>query len=75
VDRGTTHLGLGAICERLNSDLDRYPPPRRNKKDDNDLPQTWSKSQLHFMLRNPKYTGYNVWNRHDCPAHGRCERD
>jgi hypothetical protein len=58
-------VGLGAICERLNSDLDRYPPPRRNKKDENDLPQTWSKSQLHFMLRNPKYTGYNVWNRHD----------
>jgi len=58
-------LGLGAICERLNADLDRYPPPQRNKKDENELPQTWSKSQLHFMLRNPKYTGYNVWNRHD----------
>jgi site-specific DNA recombinase len=38
---------------------------RRNKKDENDLPQTWSRSQLHAMLRNPKYTGYNVWGRHD----------
>ena len=28
-------------------------------------PQTWSRSQLHSMLRNPKYTGYNVWGRHD----------
>jgi site-specific DNA recombinase len=58
-------MGLGTICDRLNSDLDRYPPPLRNKKDENDLPQTWSKSQLHYLLRNPRYTGYNVWNRHD----------
>lgn len=58
-------MGLGAICERLNSNLDRYPPPKRNRKDENDLPQTWSKSQLHSLLRNPKYTGYNVWGRHD----------
>ena len=58
-------LGLGTICERLNSDLDRYPPPKRNRKDANELPQTWSKSQLHSLLRNPKYTGFNVWGRHD----------
>lgn len=58
-------LGLGELCEKLNADLDRYPPPTRNKKDENDLPQTWSRSQLHAMLRNPKYTGYNVWGRHD----------
>ena len=58
-------MGLGTICEKLNSDLDRYPPPKRNRKDENDLPQTWSKSQLHSLLRNPKYTGYNVWGRHD----------
>ena len=58
-------MGLGAICDELNSDLDRYPPPKRNRKDENDLPQTWSKSQLHSLLRNPKYTGYNVWGRHD----------
>src|SRR6476620_2477193 len=62
VERG---MGLGTICEKLNSDLDRYPPPRRNRKDENDLPQTWSRSQLHSLLRNPKYTGYNVWGRHD----------
>lgn len=28
-------------------------------------PQTWSKSQLHSLLRNPKYTGFNIWGRHD----------
>jgi site-specific DNA recombinase len=58
-------LGLGAICDKLNADLDRYPPPTRNKKDENDLRQTWSRSQLQAMLRNPKYTGFNVWGRHD----------
>lgn len=58
-------MGIGAICEKLNGDLDRYPPPRRNRKDENSLRQTWSRSQLQAMLRNPKYTGYNVWNRHD----------
>ena len=58
-------LGLGAICNKLNADLARYPPPTRNKKDENDLPQTWSRSQLQAMLRNPKYTGFNVWGRHD----------
>jgi DNA invertase Pin-like site-specific DNA recombinase len=54
-------LGLGTICEKLNRDLDRYPPPTRNKKDANDLPPTWSRSQIQAMLRNPKYTGFNVW--------------
>jgi len=58
-------LGLGQILNKLNCDLDRYPPPRRNRKDEDGLPQTWSRGQLWAMLRNPKYTGYNVWNRHD----------
>ena len=58
-------LGIAAICDKLNRDLTRFPPPTRNRKDENDLPQTWSKSQIHSMLRNPKYTGFNVWNRHD----------
>ena len=58
-------LGLGALCDKLNSDLERYPPPARNKKDDMPLPSTWSRAQLQAMLRNPKYTGYNVWGRHD----------
>src|SRR5204863_519094 len=60
-------LGLGALCNKLNRHLERHPPPARNKKDENDLPQTWSRSQLQAMLRNPKYTGYKVWGRHDNP--------
>jgi site-specific DNA recombinase len=58
-------MGLGEICDKLNADLDRYPPPKRNRKDEMALRQTWSRSQLQAMLRNPKYTGYNVWGRHD----------
>lgn len=67
-------LGLGAICDKLNADLVQYPPPTRNKKDENDLAQTWSRSQLQAMLRNPKYTGYNVWGRHDKRAGRPCIR-
>ena len=59
------HLGMGTICDKLNRDLERYPPPARKPKDENGLPPTWSKSQIQGMLRNPKYTGYNVCNRHD----------
>lgn len=59
------HLGLGEICDKLNRNLDRSPPPQRNRKDEMPLRQTWSRSQIQAMLRNPKYTGYNVWNRHD----------
>jgi site-specific DNA recombinase len=58
-------IGLGEIVDRLNSDLDRYPPPKRNKKDENSLRPCWSKPTVQSILRNPKYTGFNVWNRHD----------
>jgi site-specific DNA recombinase len=58
-------LGLGEICDRLNKDLDRFPPPKRNKKDENRLRPCWSVATIQTILRNPKYTGFNVWNRHD----------
>ncbi len=58
-------LGLGELCDKLNSDLDHYPPPQPNHKDDNGLRPTWSRSVVRSILRNPKYTGYNVWGRHD----------
>ena len=58
-------LGLGEITYKLNSDLDRYPPPAANPNDEIALKKTWSRSQIQAMLRNPKYTGYNVWGRHD----------
>jgi site-specific DNA recombinase len=58
-------LGLGEIINKLNSDLARYPPPAANPTDEMALEKTWNRSQLWAMLRNPKYTGYNVWGRHD----------
>jgi site-specific DNA recombinase len=58
-------LGLGEIINKLNSDLVRYPPPAANPTDEMVLGKTWNRSQLWAMLRNPKYTGYNVWGRHD----------
>jgi DNA invertase Pin-like site-specific DNA recombinase len=59
------HLGLGEICEKLNRDLDRCPPPLPNRKDEHGLRPTWSRTVIRSMLRNPKYTGYNVWGRND----------
>ncbi len=54
-------LGAGAIADRLNTDLTRYPPPEPS------IPGRargyWSKSSVFDILRNPKYTGYQVFNR------------
>jgi site-specific DNA recombinase len=58
-------LGIGAICQKLNRNLDRYPAPIPNRKDENGLAPTWSRSVIRAMLRNPKYTGFNVWRRND----------
>ena len=58
-------LRLGEITDKLNSDLERYPPPAANPKDEMAIKKTWSRSQIQAMLCNPKYTGYNVWGRHD----------
>jgi site-specific DNA recombinase len=57
------HEGLGydTIAERLNQDLVLYPPPqppggRRARG-------VWGKSSVFEILTNPKYTGYQVFNR------------
>lgn len=54
-------LGYGTIADRLNEDLERYPPPEapapwRTRG-------AWSKSTVAGILQNPKYTGYQVYNR------------
>jgi site-specific DNA recombinase len=58
-------LGLGEICEKLNRNIEKYPAPVPNRKDATDLAHTWSRSVIYAMLRNPKYTGFNVWGRND----------
>jgi hypothetical protein len=45
----------------LNADLENCPSPR--KPDPAQSNGTWSRSSIWEILRNPKYTGYQVWNR------------
>jgi site-specific DNA recombinase len=55
-------IGYSTIVDRLNADPEKYPPP---------LPPggaakargAWSKSAVCEVLRAPKYTGYQVFNR------------
>ena len=54
-------LSWQAIANRLNTDLDRYPPPVpiggvRSRG-------SWSALSVRSILANPKYTGHMVWNR------------
>ncbi|KAA9163330.1 recombinase family protein [Amycolatopsis acidicola] len=57
------HEGLGydTIVDRLNADLKRYPPPQPTGS--TRARNAWSKSSVADILRNPKYTGYQVFNR------------
>ena len=54
-------LGYGAIAERLNTDLAKYPPPEPPGKER--ARGAWGKSTVFELLKNPKYTGYQVFNR------------
>jgi len=45
----------------LNSDPDRFPP--RDAPDPTKAKGRWSTSSVWEVLHNPKYTGYQVWNR------------
>lgn len=55
-------LGYGTIAERLNADLERYPPPVPPGGPER-ARGAWSKSTVRDILLNPKYTGYQVFNR------------
>ena len=54
-------VGLLQIRDRLNAEPDRYPPPI--PVDPRTARGAWSRSSVWEVLRNPKYTGYQVWNR------------
>jgi site-specific DNA recombinase len=54
-------MGLLQIRDRLNADPKRYPPPV--PIDPTAARGAWSRSSVWEVLRNPKYTGYQVWNR------------
>jgi site-specific DNA recombinase len=54
-------LTITDIERKLNSDLERYPPPQ--SPDPNRRTGMWGRSSVWEILHNPKYTGYQVWNR------------
>ncbi|MFJ8912998.1 recombinase family protein [Amycolatopsis sp. NPDC102389] len=61
-------VGCDTIADRLNEDLAKYPPPippggRRARG-------AWSRSSVYDILRNPKYTGYQVFNRRATRSRG-----
>ncbi|MGH3624609.1 MAG: recombinase family protein [Sciscionella sp.] len=59
--RHDEQLAYKTIAERLNRDLDRYPPPQPNRRER--ARHCWTVSAVREILCNPKYTGYMVWNR------------
>ena len=54
-------VGITQIRDRLNAEPDRYPPPI--PVDPTRSVGKWSRSSVWEVLRNPKYTGFQVWNR------------
>jgi site-specific DNA recombinase len=63
-------LGYDAIADRLNADPDANPPPQ--PVDPARAVGRWTGSAVREILRNPKYTGYMVWNRRATKKGGRC---
>ncbi|WP_255375867.1 recombinase family protein [Saccharomonospora sp. CUA-673] len=63
------HEGLGydTIAERLNADPVKYPPPEPPGR--TRARGAWGKTSVYEILKNPKYTGYQVFNRR-APARG-----
>ena len=60
-DYVVTGLSITAILEKLNADLDSYPPPQ--SPDPKRRTGMWGRSSVWEILHNPKYTGLMVWNR------------
>jgi Recombinase len=54
-------MSLGDLQAKLNADLERFPPPE--SPDPRRRTGRWGRSSVWEILRNPKYTGYQVWNR------------
>ncbi|MEU8416958.1 recombinase family protein [Amycolatopsis japonica] len=54
-------LGFDTIAERLNQNSDEHPPPQ--PPGGTRARGAWSKSSVADILKNPKYTGYQVYNR------------
>jgi hypothetical protein len=54
-------MSLGDLQSKLNADLERFPSPE--SPDPRRRTGRWGRSSVWEILHNPKYTGYQVWNR------------
>jgi len=54
-------VGYDTIADRLNADPQLYPPPEPPGR--TRARGAWGKTSVYEILRNPKYTGYQVFNR------------
>lgn len=54
-------VGIRQIRDLLNADAERFPT--RLAPDPTKSAGHWAASSIWEVLRNPKYTGYQVWNR------------
>lgn len=67
--RAFDRLGYDGIADRLNLELAVYPPPEPTRA--HAALGRWTGSAVREILRNPKYTGYQVWNRRATKKGGR----
>lgn len=67
--RVVDRLGYDDIATRLNTDLERYPPPI--PVDPTRAVGRWTWSSIHAVLHNPEYTGSMVRNRRATKKGGR----
>nr|WP_240929473.1 recombinase family protein [Streptomyces coryli] len=59
--RVVEQLSYRRIADRLNTDPQSFPPPLPNRRDT--ASGRWTAAGVRSILENPKYTGYQVWNR------------
>jgi len=57
---------VGALLGTAFSSVCRWTAPEvTTSRDENQLRPCRAQATMQAILRNPKYTGFNVWNRHD----------
>jgi site-specific DNA recombinase len=69
--RVVERLSYDEVADRLNLDLDRYPPPEPILGRGRRAIGAWTKGSVRDILSNPKYTGHMVYNRRKNPRRDR----
>ncbi len=69
--RALERLSYQKIADRLNVDLDRYPPPEPILGEGRRCVGAWTYGSVREVLDNPKHTGHMVWNRRKNPRKDR----